>query len=79
MAYQWIKTEQMLDELLEHPGEERQYTYCLASGLTSTHWLMYDAKQDMYGDSVNWFDYDWYTREEFLSGRGERWWSFDHD
>lgn len=78
MAYRWIRTEQMLDDVREHPNEDRQYTYLVGAGLVSTHWLMYDAERDLYGDSVDWFEYAWYTREEFLAGRGERWWSLDH-
>ena len=78
MAYQWIKTEQMLDDVREHPGEERQYTYYVGPGLTSTHRLVYDAERDLYGDSVDWCEYYWCTREEFMRARGDRWWSLDH-
>ena len=66
----WIKTEEMLENLRNEPGVEQQYALSLGGILRSTHWLIYDAERGLYGDSMDWEEYAWYTREEFLEVRG---------
>jgi hypothetical protein len=46
--------------------------------LRSTHWLKYDGERDLYGDSTDWDEFDWFTREEFLSLFGHGWWCREH-
>ena len=52
MEQKWIKTEEMLENLHNEPGVEQQYARYLGPILRSTHWLKYDAEQDLYGDST---------------------------
>ena len=66
MEKKWIKTEQMLEALKKDADNEQEYTHYLGGFLRSTHWLIYDSKKNQFGQSTNWFDYDWYTEEEFL-------------
>lgn len=77
MERKWIKTEEMLENLRNEPGKEQQYTFYMGPILRSTHWLVYDLKKDLYGDSTDWKEYSWFTREEYLSIRGGMWWSRD--
>ncbi len=73
----WITTEQMLDELKNEPDNELQYTHYLGGILRSTHWLEYSSKEDKYGNSTDWNDYAWFTREEFLELHAGEWWMRD--
>lgn len=73
MEMKWIKTEEMLENLRNEPDVEQQYARHLGGILRSTHWLRYDSKRDLYGDSLN-ISFDWFTREEFLSLFGDGWW-----
>ncbi len=78
MEQKWIKTEEMLENLHNEPGVEQQYARYLGPILRSTHWLKYDAEQDLYGDSTEWDEFAWFTREKFLSIIGDGWWYREH-
>lgn len=78
MEMKWIKTEEMLENLRKEPGVEQQYARHLGGILRSTHWLKYDGERDLYGDSTDWDEFDWFTREEFLSLFGHEWWCREH-
>ena len=78
MEQKWIKTEEMLENLRNEPGVEQQYVRYLGPILRSTHWLKYDAEQDLYGDSTEWDEIAWLTRENFLSIIGDGWWCREH-
>ena len=78
MEQKWIKTEEMLENLRNEPGEEQQYARYLGPMLRSTHWLKYDAELDLYGDSTEWDEFAWFTRENFLSVIGDGWWCREH-
>jgi len=66
----WIKTEQMLVDLKNDPDNEQEYTHYLGS----THWLIYDSKKNLFGDSTDWDNYGRYTETEFLEAfDGHRW------
>lgn len=78
MEMKWIKTKDMLENLRNEPGVEQQYVRYLGPILRSTHWLKYDAEKDLYGDSSNWIDFSWFTREDFLSIIGDGWWCREH-
>ena len=78
MEMKWIKTKDMLENLRNEPCVEQQYVRYLEPILRSTHWLRYDAEKDLYGDSSDWNDFSWFTREEFLSTIGDGWWCREH-
>lgn len=78
MEQKWIKTEEMLENLHNEPGVEQQYARYLGPILRSTHWLKYNAEQDLYGDSTEWDEFAWFTREKFLSIIGDGWWYREH-
>ena len=78
MEQKWIKTEDMLENLRNEPGVEQQYARYLGPILRSTHWLKYDAEHDLYGDSTDWDEFTWFTRDKFLSIIGEGWWCREH-
>jgi len=69
----WIKTEQMLENLKNEPDVEQQYCHHVCGILRSTHWLIYSSEKDQYGDSMN-IEFDWYTKEEFLECYSGHWW-----
>ena len=73
----WIKTEQMLDALKNDPNNEHEYRHWLGGILVSTHWLLYDSKRKLFGDSTDWKDYCWYTETEFLNLHSGEWWCRD--
>lgn len=73
----WIKTEQMLEDLKNDPDNEQQYTHYLGGILRSTHWLIYNSKKGLFGDSCDWGYYDWYTRSEYLEIHSNEWWRRD--
>lgn len=73
----WIKTEQMLEALKNDPDNEQQYTHYLGGILRSTHWLEYDSKKNLLGDSTDWNYYGWYTEKEFLEVFAGHWWMRD--
>lgn len=77
MTQKWIKTEELLENLLNEPGEEQQYVHYLGPILRSTHWLKYDPKKDKFGDSMN-IRFTWFTREEFLDFYSGHWWLREH-
>lgn len=66
MEIKWITTEQMLEDLKNDPENEQEYTHYLGGFLRSTHWLIYDSKKNLFGDSTDWSNYGWYTKGEFL-------------
>lgn len=74
----WIKTEQMLLELRNHANCELQFAHWLGGILCSTHWLKFDSENNKYGNSFDWFQYDWYTESEFLSIYAGHWWKREH-
>lgn len=78
MEMKWIKTEEMLENLRKEPGMEQQYALHLGGFLRSTHWLIYDPEKDLYGDSMDWDEYAWFTKEEFLEMRAGWWWCREH-
>ena len=70
----WIMTEQMLENLENDPDNEQEYTYYIGGMLRSTHWLIFDSREGLFGDSKDCCDYEWYTKEEFLDAfDGQRW------
>ena len=74
MEKKWIKTEQMLENLRNEPDTEQQYCHYLGGILRSTHWLEYSSKKDKYGDSLNWNDYCWFSKDEYLELHSDEWW-----
>lgn len=66
MEKKWITTEQMLADLKGDPNNEEEYTHYIGGLLRSTHWLIFDSKKKLFGDSTDWYRYDWWTEEEFL-------------
>ena len=77
MEQKWIRTEEMLENLLNEPGVEQQYVHYLGPILRSTHWLKYDPQKDKFGDTLN-FKFTWFTREEFLDFYCGHWWLREH-
>ena len=73
----WITTEQMFGILKNEPDNEQEYTHYLGGILRSTHWLIYDSKKDLIGDSSDWRNYSWYTETEFLNDYAGQWWHRD--
>ena len=73
----WIKTGQMLEDLKNEPDNEQEYTLNLGGILRSTHWFEYDSKKNLFGNSTDWFHYDWYTETEFLEIYAGCWWYRD--
>ena len=73
----WIKTEQMLEALKNDPDNGHEYRHYICSFLLSTHWLIYDSKKNLFGDSCESIRYDWYTEEEYLSIHENEWWHRD--
>ena len=45
--------------------------------LFSTHWLIFDPKKALYGESMNWKDYDWFTEDEYMEIHAGEWWHRD--
>ena len=78
MEQKWIKTEEMLEDLMNESGVEQQYSHYLGPILRSTHWLIYDAEKGLFGDSADWDEYSWRTREEFLKVYSGHWWLREH-
>lgn len=76
-AKKWITTEQMLENLKNDPDNEQEYTHYLGGILRSTHWLIYDSKKSLFGDSTDWDNYGWYTETEFLEAFAGHWWMRD--
>lgn len=74
MKQKWIKTEELLENLLNEPGVEQQYVHYLGPILRSTHWLIYDAEKGLFGDSTDWDEYMWQTKDEFLEFYEGHWW-----
>ncbi len=64
----------MLNELKKEPDTEQQYAHTLGGYLCTTHWLEYSSDKNLFGDSMNWFDYEWYTEAEFLEYFAGEWW-----
>lgn len=73
----WIKTEQMLEALKNNPNNEHEYRHWIGGILFSTHWLIYNPKKDLFGDSMNWKDYVWYTEDEYMEIHAGEWWHRD--
>ena len=73
----WITTEQMLEALRNNPDIEHEYTHYLGGILRSTHWLVFDSKKGIFGDSTDWRNYDWYTEDDFLMDYARHWWRQD--
>ena len=73
----WIGTEQMLQALKNDPDNEQEYTHHLGGVLRSTHWLKYDMVKDQFGDSTNWYMYDWYTEAVVLNAYAGHLWRRD--
>ena len=73
----WIKTERMLEALKNDPNNEHEYRHWLGGILFSTHWLIYDSKKNLFGDSTNWYDFYWYTETEYLEIHSGEWWHRD--
>ncbi len=73
----WIRTNQMLKTLKASPNCEHQFVHWIGGILRSTHWLIYDSEKELYGDSTNWFHYDWYTESEFIEMYAGHWWMQD--
>lgn len=66
MKNEWIKTEEMLQMMKEHPNVEMEFTHYLGSMLRSTYWGMYDSTKRRFGLSTDW-DYSCeYTEKELL-------------
>ena len=78
MEQKWIKTEVLLENLLNEPGEEQQYVHYLGPILRSTHWLIYDQEKGLFGDSMDWDEYTWWTRDEFIEFYEGHWWLREH-
>lgn len=76
-AKKWIITEQMLKALKNAPNNEHEYTHYLGDVLRTTHWLIYDSPKNLFGNSTDWSNYDWYTEAEFLEMFAEYWWRRD--
>lgn len=74
---EWITTEQMLENLKKDADNEHEYTKYLGGTLRSTHWLIYDSKKKLYGNSTEWNEYNWYTKDEFMAFNKNRWWRRD--
>ena len=74
----WIKTEQMLEDLRRDADNEHQYAHWLGSLLLSTHWIEFDSTKGMFGDSMDWSEYYWYTEAEFLERYAGHWWKREH-
>lgn len=74
---EWIKTEYMLEALRNDPDNEQEYTHFLGGILHTTHWLIYDSKKNLFGDSTDWSNYGWYTEEEFGEAFAGHWWHRD--
>lgn len=66
MKIDWIKTDEMLQMMKEHPNEEMEFTHYQGGFLRSTYWGMYDCKKQRFGLSTEW-DYSCdYTEKELL-------------
>ena len=77
MGNKWISTKQMLEALKNEPGAEQEYAHWLGGILNSTHWLVYDLKNNLFGDSTDWKEYCWYSEGEFLEEYAGHWWRRD--
>jgi len=73
----WIKTEQMLEDLKNDPDNEQEYSHSLGI-LRTTHWLIYDSEEKLFGDSTDGDNYGWYTEAEFLHFFAGHWWRRDN-
>mgnify|MGYP007102065434 FL=1 len=73
----WITTEQMLSDLKNDANHVHEYNLWLCNGfVTSTHWVVYDSKKQMFGHTRN-NGYDWYHEVEFLEDYANcKWWRF---
>ena len=74
----WIKTEQMLEDLRHDADNEHKYAHWLGRILRTTQWIEFDSEKDMFGDSMNWSEYNWYTEAEFLARYAGHWWKREH-
>ncbi|MBO7138975.1 MAG: hypothetical protein J6W19_00145 [Prevotella sp.] len=74
---EWIKTEQMLEDLKNDPGYEHEYTHYLGGILRSTHWWIYNSKKKRFGHSTDWKYYGWFTEAEILEIYAGHWWMRD--
>lgn len=73
----WITVTELMEALRSDPGNEHQC--CRGSGiLRSTHWMRYDAERNMFADSTDWCEYEWYTEEEMLDYYSNGWWRIEH-
>ncbi len=77
MESKWIKTEKMLRILKQEPDTEQEYRLYLGGILRSTHWFKYSSKKKKIGESTNWFNYYWFSEEEFLEEYNNHWWHKD--
>ncbi len=73
-----IGTIDVMGNLKREPDVEQEYTFFIGGPLRSTHWLIYDSKRNLVGNSTDWDEYDWTTEEEFLKNYEGRWWRRDH-
>lgn len=70
----WISTEQLIENLLNEPDNDQEYRRHIGGILFSTHWCVYDSKRGQFGDSTDFFEYEWFTQEELLDCyAGARW------
>jgi hypothetical protein len=74
----WIKTEQMLEDLRRDADNEHQYAHWLGGILRTTHWIEFDSDKNMFGDSMDWSEYFWYTEAEFLGRYAGHLWKREH-
>ncbi len=73
-GFEWIKTEQMLENLRRDSDNEHQYALWLGGMLQTTHWLEFESSTKMFVDSMDWSDFCRYTETEFLEIYTGRWW-----
>lgn len=77
MEQNWIKTEQVIENLKNNPDKEQEYTHYIGGILRSTYWMRYDPKTNLFGCTTDWDEYYWYTEEELLEDYAGHWWSLD--
>ncbi len=70
----WIKTEQVIENLKNEPDVEHQYCHHICGILRSTHWLEYSSERKEIGESTDWYEYYWFTVDEFLDIHKDEWW-----
>ena len=74
---EWIKTEEMLEQLKNDPDVDHQYTHWLGGILRSTYFMMYDSHKDLFEVSMDWLEFEYYTESEFLECYSGHFWCLD--